>query len=298
MSVFKGTSGPDEIFGTNLADHISGRDGDDTIHGLSGDDIITGGVGDDILYGGAGNDRIDGGGPGSDTIYGGDGDDMITDHYVPDNQFFGPGAPGGTDAIYGGAGNDRIIVRYTYNPFSSIYPEGCEIFGDDGDDLVWLDWGVEGALFGGAGDDRLTLGGYGGVLNGGDGDDLLLGQRRSHVYDTVNFDKYSPGGNTVFDGGAGNDVMIAHGYGGDTIVLAPLYGHDVVKNFNTNGDYAPVDRIDLTAFGLTISAEEVIDTFSTQRGDKTILRMAPDATLVIEITDVVPAWDLTDSLIL
>lgn len=51
-------AGNDTIHGSNGIDIIKGEDGDDTIYGKKGDDILDGGKGDDWIYGGAGSDTI------------------------------------------------------------------------------------------------------------------------------------------------------------------------------------------------------------------------------------------------
>ena len=62
-----GTSGPDDLIGT---------DKDDVIHGSGGKDYISGLAAPDVLYGGAGNDTVVGR-DGNDHIYGNTGSDML-----------------------------------------------------------------------------------------------------------------------------------------------------------------------------------------------------------------------------
>src|SRR5215203_5603970 len=62
-----GTSGPDDLVGT---------DKDDVIHGSGGKDYISGLAAPDVLYGGAGNDTVVGR-DGNDHIYGNTGSDML-----------------------------------------------------------------------------------------------------------------------------------------------------------------------------------------------------------------------------
>ncbi len=93
------------INGTAAADVITGTLGNDTIYGYDtatgagadGADSLYGGIGDDIIFGGGNNDTLDGG-YGDDSLYGGAGDDEITDHY-------------GSNLIDGGAGNDILVSR-------------------------------------------------------------------------------------------------------------------------------------------------------------------------------------------
>lgn len=64
MAVIKGTSGSDELYGTDLNDRIFAFNGNDEIYGNKGDDYIAAGWGDDDIFYtlGDGSDTIDGGG--------------------------------------------------------------------------------------------------------------------------------------------------------------------------------------------------------------------------------------------
>src|SRR4051812_25541811 len=83
-----GSSGDDNLKGSNRADTMQMRGGDDVANGGAGDDRMFGGAGDDRLNGGVGDDRMNGGA----------GDDVLTDDR-------------GTDRFSGGAGDDRITAR-------------------------------------------------------------------------------------------------------------------------------------------------------------------------------------------
>ena len=110
----------------------------DTIEGLGGDDTIDGRDADDTLDGGTGNDTIDGG-DGDDTIHGGDSGE--TEDEI--DWLFGDSGndiihgDDGWDNLYGGTGND-------------------ELYGGDGADLIEFNW-----------EDL--------VVDGGDDNDLLIG---------------------------------------------------------------------------------------------------------------------------
>lgn len=142
-----GTSGDDELRGTDESDVVAARGGDDVVRGLSVDDVACGGPGADrlvedpdaadvsrrttILYGDAGPDRL-----------------LFT---------FGQGHGGdGDDVLIAGAGTRQGL------------------FGDDGDDLIR---GGDGRDFplGGLGDDRLYGGPGPDYLRGERGADLLVG---------------------------------------------------------------------------------------------------------------------------
>jgi Ca2+-binding RTX toxin-like protein len=67
MPFFKGTTGNDNLVGTDLADLIFGDAGNDTIDGGAGNDKLAGEDGNDTFKGGAGADQMSGG-AGVDTV--------------------------------------------------------------------------------------------------------------------------------------------------------------------------------------------------------------------------------------
>ncbi|MDJ0514701.1 MAG: calcium-binding protein [Trichodesmium sp. MO_231.B1] len=71
-----GTTGDDELIGTDASEYIHSGRGDDTIQGLDGNDLIHSGKGDDIISAGGGRDII-GADRGDDIITGGTGADMF-----------------------------------------------------------------------------------------------------------------------------------------------------------------------------------------------------------------------------
>ncbi|NES05028.1 MAG: calcium-binding protein [Okeania sp. SIO2F4] len=71
-----GTTGDDELIGTDASEYIHSGRGDDTIQGLDGNDLIHSGKGDDIIDAGGGRDVI-GADKGDDIITGGTGADMF-----------------------------------------------------------------------------------------------------------------------------------------------------------------------------------------------------------------------------
>ena len=72
-----GTSGPDDLVGTDKADVIHGSGGKDYISGLAAADVLYGGADKDTVVGREGNDRIYGN-AGSDMLFGNEGNDTIT----------------------------------------------------------------------------------------------------------------------------------------------------------------------------------------------------------------------------
>lgn len=96
FNTINGTSGADNLRGTNRADLISGFGGNDTLSGGRQNDNISGNAGNDLLNGNNGDDSIQGGN-GFDVIFGGAGDDTIEGN-------------NGIDSLYGNAGADTFIL--------------------------------------------------------------------------------------------------------------------------------------------------------------------------------------------
>jgi Ca2+-binding RTX toxin-like protein len=71
-----GTTGPDDLVGTEKSDVIHASGGNDYVSGLEEADLLYAGAGDDTVVGRDGNDRIHGN-PGSDTLFGNEGNDTI-----------------------------------------------------------------------------------------------------------------------------------------------------------------------------------------------------------------------------
>ncbi len=88
-----GTSGSDDLEGTNRADKIWGLQGPDYIAGEGGSDDLYGGRGKDEVRGADGHDYVDGG-HGSDHLYGGRKNDWLK------------AVDGERDRVNCGSGND------------------------------------------------------------------------------------------------------------------------------------------------------------------------------------------------
>jgi Ca2+-binding RTX toxin-like protein len=71
-----GTSGSDDLIGTDKDDVIHASGGADYVSGLAGPDVLYAGAGNDTVVGREGNDRIYGN-SGSDTLFGNHGNDTI-----------------------------------------------------------------------------------------------------------------------------------------------------------------------------------------------------------------------------
>ncbi len=156
-----GSTGDDNLTGTEDADAFLLLAGNDTAAGGGGDDAFCGAEGNDALAGEAGNDRFEGA-EGDDTADGGEGDD--TADGGPGNDAF-VGSEGndlfegatGDDTADGGAGNDAFV-------------------GSEGNDAL-LGLNGNDDLNGGAGKDRLKGGNGKDRLKGKGGKDRLNGEK-------------------------------------------------------------------------------------------------------------------------
>jgi large repetitive protein len=71
-----GTSGADDLVGTDQEDVIHASGGADYVSGLAAPDLLYAGAGNDTVVGRDGNDRINGNG-GADTLFGNESNDTI-----------------------------------------------------------------------------------------------------------------------------------------------------------------------------------------------------------------------------
>lgn len=181
-----GTSGDDNLLGTQCVDTINAGDGNDNIDAREGNDVIIGGAGNDHIVAGAGNDVVYAGagndvvfaGSGNDIVFGGAGNDRIYGEDGDDNLM----GENGNDVLFGGAGNDIILAGA-------------------GEDLARGDRGND-TLDGGDGDDNLDGGDGADIVIAGAGNDLIAGGDGN--------DTLSDGvGRDTVDGGAGDDYLIA-----------------------------------------------------------------------------------------
>lgn len=175
MAIIRGHAWAETLSGTSGADAIYGLGGYDRLYGLGGGDELFGGIGKDRLHGGGGNDTLRGE-AGNDTLYGDVGQDVL---YGGDHND-GLDGGGGNDVLWGGNGDD-FLVGYGND----------RLYGEAGSDNMVLY--TYSRAWGGAGNDWLTLAGAGGVLNGGDGLDMLFTDTETR-YGTIS-------------GGAGADTI-------------------------------------------------------------------------------------------
>lgn len=257
-------------------ENITGSNFDDFLYGNSQDNILIGGLGNDLLDGGAGNDTASyftatgavtinlstntaTGAAGNDTlvsieqvigssfvdtIIGSSGDDVID-------------GGAGADNINGGAGSDTISYASATGP-RSVVLGGANT---DGDTLTSIE-NILGSSYG----DALTGDAGDNIIEGGLGDDTLIGGANTAVGDTVSYARASAevtvnlaiagaqntgvtgsdtlsgfenilgsafgdtlvgdAGGNVINGGAGNDILIG-GAGADTLIGG--LGNDTVS---------------------------------------------------------------------
>lgn len=245
-----GAEGNDRVFGRNDHDFIIGGAGNDALNGGAGNDVISGGIGQDKLYGEDGNDILDGG-DGNDRIYGQAGDDLINGDAGNDAIYTGTG----DDEVNGGDGDDRIFIEGGTNIVNG--GGGNDIILADSDNQVDTINGGEGndllignngndIINGDAGNDRIEGGNGHDTLDGGDGDDKIFGEDGNDIIyagDGVQDFVYSGNGNDTVYGEGGADKIL--GEAGDDI-LNGGDGDDVLRgdigNDTLNGD-AGNDRL-------------------------------------------------------
>jgi hypothetical protein len=166
--VICGGYGRDRIDGGRGKDTIDGKKNLDLIHGGRGSDEVDGGAGRDRVRGDSGNDTVRGGPGGRDDVEGGPGDDAVD------------GGRGAFDLLSGGIGRDRIdggpgphdiaSYRSAGGPIAVNLASGS-VTGAEQERLV----GIEDVM-GGSGDDLLATSRLkANRLEGGPGDDRLLG---------------------------------------------------------------------------------------------------------------------------
>lgn len=194
---------------------LTGNGLDNVISGGAGADTVNGGNGNDSLLGGAGVDSLVGGN-GDDVLYGGANPDYV---WVPNRKLVPDTA---ADRLVGGNGNDRYLIDNS----NDVVVEAPD--GGAGSDVGTLDVVISAidnsltryanvealvlqrdstAFFGQgtAGGDILVGNERDNLLVGGGGDDTMAG-----FVDVANL--LEPQSDVV-DAGAGNDVLVAWGFG-------------------------------------------------------------------------------------
>ena len=232
MAYFRGTSGSDDITGTDRADVIDLLDGRDMANGLGGDDVLKGGNGDD---------RLDGG-PGADLLLAGRGDDNLSSGLAST-------IPTEMDRLYGQIGRDTLIGS-SGNDF---------IDGGAGDDII-VGGGGNDQIFGREGNDQIVNYAGNALLDGGFGNDLLFDQGGTNtILGRSGSDRISFAGHDTVSGGDDPDAIVWRGsdaldaevsLGGGADSIRPTY-EQVVPN---SGFYSG-GAVEITDF---VRGEDVI----------------------------------------
>lgn len=237
MAIIRGTSTNTKLIGTSTKDWIygfltndsidggagndflSGGNGNDTVFGSTGHDKLYGGFGIDNLDGGIGNDFLDGGlDTVRDILKGGDGDDTAV---VYDNDSALGGS--GLDILSIGSFDVDTAIKYTLN-LSKINGSTATAIGHKGitagqfeGAYVYMGKFLAGSsVIGSAGEDEI-IGGWndttsliGATLDGGAGDDIILGTNKNDsVLGGAGYDQLAGGdGADTLTGGTGADQFV------------------------------------------------------------------------------------------
>ena len=260
-------------------------------------DTLVGNSSANVLNGGAGNDDLTGGGSNDNDIFkfaGRHGSDDITDFIKGQDRIdlsafrniasvedledhITPGTNTEIDlSSFGGGEIELEGFNHSTTPLVN-------------DDFIFYSTTRNGS----SGNNTLTGDGGRDVINGGGGDDRLFGNAGK---DTLNGDEgddtlYGGADKDTLNGGAGNDVLDG-GPGADTFVFTPGNGNDYIMDFNTGGDAANADRIDLTAFD-GISSTNINSIISDADGNTVInLSTFGGGTItLLDVTTIDPSGD-------
>ncbi|MEL3892203.1 M10 family metallopeptidase C-terminal domain-containing protein, partial [Ferrovibrio sp. MS7] len=234
------TSGSNNIaiaYGANIENAIGGS-GNDTITGNTLNNVLTGGAGNDTINGGDGDDTIVFvGGDGTDTVNGGHGVDTIDLSALSS----GLTATSKTNIAGHSISNVEYLIGTAYadnfKNTGSIY-----IYGRGGDDTYYRSTGgtilssaVAGEFHGGDGFDTVDFSLATTALNIFSSYDALSGLEIERIVGTA-YDDVLTGIATVYNAGAGNDII--KGHGGNQKIYGEA-GNDILyAYFETRGEQA------------------------------------------------------------
>ena len=281
---FEGTEHADELHGGfQNHDSLWGLWGNDALFGHAGDDLLQGGTGADHVEGGSGNDFIWGNAPnrldnagqqestwedegvaGTDTLIGGGGDDTISGEQGDDALFGGTGedylAGGhGADTLVGGSDSDFVLGDSRFESSRSDSTIDLRI-----DYLDQVDGAhrYDDTIDGGDGNDYLLGEAGNDVVLGGAGDDWISGDRRDFLgladssWGYADMPTHLEGNDTLL-GGSGDDHLFGEGGddyldgGDDSDELAGGAGDDMLSG--GNGDDIIAGDEDVTGGSTTIA---------------------------------------------
>lgn len=270
-----GTSGDDNLVGTELGDIIFGFTGNDQLTGLAGDDILIAGPGNDTVDGGAGQDiAAFEDASGNYTLYRNeDGSFTVeNDETGEETQLIGVENVYFTDGNYDLAELSTTVgpvdttglldtQKTTQTLIDEITGDGNEndptfgggeiLEGTDGDDQI-VGTEFDDLIFGGPGNDQLI---------GFDGDDIIAAEP----------------GNDFVDGGFGHDIAAFVGPSFSYRLSADQDGSFLLTNIETDEEtrligvenlyFADgfIDISDIKGFSGPIGIDELIDTSKTTK---------------------------------
>lgn len=275
MPTFTGTTGPDDINGSETDDIIDGRGGEDRIFGRGGADVIRGVVGALEVSAGAGDDTVivDWNGQSDSTISlldGGDGVDTLdlrTAVSAPSSRvqislnpvlgvFSGSFVDTGTLTLSEFRNFERILGPNANVDWSLAIPRGLTF------------------IQAGGGTDRFSVGGIV-TLRGGGGSDVFTLQSGNTAFGETGDDQFVLGINvsTSFDGGEGRDTLTATVAVGLTPTLIDLASGTGFSNAR----FASIENLNLSAIdGLTDGAYQ-IDVLGTDGANEIRVARGPGA---------------------
>ena len=225
-------------------DIITGGSGDDVINGHGGDDTIRPGAGRDTVYGGAGDDVLHDG-EGRDYLYGGDDDDVfyVVEHLGGTNE--------GTDRVHGGEGYDIVYVDSDAADFGRSY-NGTYLYGAG----VRIYPDVEHVVLGSGDDVYDGFQNHDDVIDGGDGNDLILTQTGD---DRI----IGSRGSDEISGGSGDDTL---DYSAFDRAISVHLGSGTVAAYNGSGVVATAAGITQFRSIETVLGTAYDDIFSVAKG--------------------------------
>lgn len=202
-------------------EHLQGSGFNDTLGGDTGRNMLQGGAGHDALFGGTGNDTLLGE-AGDDSLYGGEGADVMQggtghDAYVIDDagDVVIETANQGIDTAYIGL-DAQTLPDHVEHGILTVQGFSRGLTGNGLGNILVASFGFGNRLDGGAGDDWLIGQGFSqDTLLGGEGNDTLDGRA---------------GTGDALQGGAGNDTYLVR-VDGDTVTEAANGGFDIVFAF-------------------------------------------------------------------
>jgi len=202
-----------DITGTRGSDEFLVVDGTSTLRGGNGDDLFEIESGFHTIHGGGGNDEFVVRGGAALKLIGGGGDDRFTDVRR-------------SDTVQGGVGRDTVIVDLTAQGEPAIWLD----FTNLGRNTNWSSLErIEGRLT--AFNDTLQGAGLQGVVDGGDGIDLLRLKFHDRAFTSVRFDPMGElltVANEAFLSGPGGATAQSTFSGFEIFDLAGTIGHDVL----------------------------------------------------------------------